>query len=80
MLPLTRRANPVADSKTKAMPSSAKISVVNTSGKKAAVTLHTRAGMSPAKKTGAPAKPWPPHNQSRQSRSPTQQKGRQPRR
>lgn len=36
--------------KIKAMPSPAKICVVNTSGMKAAVTLHRRAPMSSAKK------------------------------
>lgn len=59
MLSLRRRAKPGANSKIKVMPSSAKISVVNT-GKKAAVPLHGRAGMSPAKKQGTLAKQWPP--------------------
>lgn len=59
MLSLRRRAKPGANSKIKVTPSSAKISVVNT-GKKAAVPLHRRAGMSPAKKQGTLAKQWPP--------------------
>lgn len=50
----------MANPKTKAVPSSSKISVVNTSGKKIAVTFHRRAGMSPAKKQETPAKLWPP--------------------
>lgn len=50
----------MANTKTKAMPSPSKISVVNTFGSKIAVTFHRRAGMSPAKKQETPAKLRPP--------------------
>ena len=42
------------------MLSPGKVSVVNTSGKKVAVSYQWRAGMSPAKKQEMPAKQWPP--------------------
>lgn len=55
VLCLRGREKPGAISKAKAMQSSAKISVVDASGRKAAVTLHRGAGMSPVKKQGARA-------------------------
>lgn len=55
-----RRAKPVANSKTKTMPSPSTISVVIISGKEVTVTLHGRARMSPAKKQETPAEQWPP--------------------
>lgn len=70
-----RRAKPVANSKTKTMPSPSKISVVIISGKEVTVTLHRRARMSPAKKQETPPEQWPPTATPGRAEDPPGQKG-----
>ncbi|KAL0602236.1 hypothetical protein AAY473_028434 [Plecturocebus cupreus] len=73
LLPL-RRAKPAPNSRMKAVPSPAQVSVVDISGEKATMTSQESRN-STAKKQGGPGMQQPPQSHCRQSRSPAWSEG-----